>query len=158
MTIQIAVHNLQVGSKARCDGLIELLTSKQALVDVIKAINFAFQPEDPSVPKMMALQDALPTPVQWLLLLTIAAEATSLSFTNVSGCIWLEIRLILECQMAAFGATRIILNHISQRIEKFTIDPKGYAWHAVSMHYRAHYDEVLSVVHSTSQKEVEVCL
>jgi hypothetical protein len=51
----------------------------------------------------------------------------------VSGTILLQVLLtVIIHQMATFGATRVVLHHIADHIEKCTIDPKGYAWHSVS--------------------------
>jgi len=129
------VTDLKVQSKQRADALIELLTARQALISVIKAMTFTFQPSDPSVPKAVALRESLPSPLQFILLLTLCAEAKQLVFENASvGTILVRILLtVIVHQMATFGATRVVLHHIADRIEKCTIDPKGYAWHSVSV-------------------------
>jgi hypothetical protein len=77
------VADLDVSTKARCDNLIDLFTKRQAMCEVVKAMKFSFQPPDPSSPKPAALRDALPTPIQFILLLTLCSEAKKLDFTNV---------------------------------------------------------------------------
>lgn len=91
------VTDLKVQSKQRADTLIELLTARQALISVIKAMTFTFQPSDPSVPKAVALRESLPSPLQFILLLTLCAEAKQLVFENVrstftTSCIRTDMR------------------------------------------------------------------
>lgn len=72
-----------MSSRQRCDGLTELLTTKQSLYQVVKAITFSFQPADSATRKEDALRECLPSPLQFMLLLTVCAEAKKLTFTNV---------------------------------------------------------------------------
>lgn len=46
-------------------------------------MKFSFQPPDPSVSKQDALREALPSPIQFILLLTLCSEANNLQFLNV---------------------------------------------------------------------------
>lgn len=81
------VSDLDVSTKARCDNLIDLLSKRQALCEVVKSMKFGFQPPDPAASKQDALREALPSPIQFILLLTLCSEATKLEFLNVSGLI-----------------------------------------------------------------------
>lgn len=113
------VSDLKVTTKARCDGLIELFSAKQALCEVVKSMTFSFQPSDPSTAKQAALRESLPSPIQFILLLTLCEHAKKLVFTNV----------------ATFGATKIILNHIAPRIEEVKLDPFSYSWYRKELEF-----------------------
>lgn len=39
--------------------------------------------------------------------------------------------------MATFGATKVILSHIADRIEEVALDPAGYAWHSKEVDFGA---------------------
>ncbi|KAK9899298.1 hypothetical protein P389DRAFT_46759 [Cystobasidium minutum MCA 4210] len=118
----VDLSELDVSTKARCDNLIDLLTKRPALCEVVKSMKFSFQPPDPAANKQDALREALPSPIQFILLLTLCSEATKLEFMNV----------------ATFGATKVILSNISGRIEKVTMDPAGYAWHGKELEFGTH--------------------
>lgn len=83
MISALSVSDLDVKTKARCDNLIDLLTKRPALCEVVKSMKFSFQPPDPATNKQDALREALPSPIQFILLLTLCSEATKLEFMNV---------------------------------------------------------------------------
>ena len=78
------MSDLQVGSKTRLAGLLDLFGARPSLRQVVKSFTFAFQPSDPSTSLEVAQRECLPSTVQMIFLLQLCGNANALHFHNVS--------------------------------------------------------------------------